>query len=178
MQSHIEELQQILPPPNSPKNNTGDWAAVESSLGIALPSDYKEFTKSYGSVKICNYLIIHTAFPWSDECKEFLLTLNQEYDAVVNGRSNIPYPDFPATGGLLPFGGTDSADIFSWITEGSPDDWGIFVWKFPGLKTYTFKNLNLSGFLVDLVSMRSPLFPKDMPPTFFSPERRGLVVTS
>lgn len=177
MKSRIAELMELLPPPAEPRNNVGDWAEVEADLGTALPSDYKEFTERYGTVKICDYFVVHTAFPWKEDFKQFLLTYHRQYDKVVMGRSKIPYPDYPAAGGLLPFAGTDSADVFSWITEGPPDEWGIFMWSYPGRTTFTFKELNLSGLLVDLLSMRSPLFPEEMPPTFFSEESRGLIVT-
>ena len=95
MKSRIEEVRRILPPPTSPRNTDGDWSVVESSLGTSLPADYKEFTRLYGSVKICDYLVIHTAFPWNEESREFLLSLNQEYDEVTNGRHGISFPDCP-----------------------------------------------------------------------------------
>jgi hypothetical protein len=50
MESHIRKLMQVLPPPESPKNNQGDWNAVKKYLGTILPSDYKEFTEAYGTV--------------------------------------------------------------------------------------------------------------------------------
>jgi hypothetical protein len=178
MQNKIEELKKLLPPPSIPRNNSGDWSDVERALGTKLPSDYKQFTELYGTVKICNYLVIHTAFPWSEESLEFRLTLNQEYDAVVDGRENIPFADYPTQGGLLPFGGTDSGSIFSWITEGDPDDWGVFAWIFPGEPVYTLRSVNLSMFLVDLLSESSPLFPDNMPMNFFSPENRRLLITN
>lgn len=89
----------------------------------------------------------------------------------------IAYPTFPDAGGLLAIGGTDSADVISWITVGDPDNWGIFFWNWPGEQAFTFRDLNLTGFLVELASMKSSLFPECMPPSFFSPEKRGVVVT-
>jgi len=178
MNSRIEELVELLPPPSTPRNNQGDWSQLESSLGTRLPTDFKDFTGVYGTVKICNYLMIHTPFPFNQDYTEFLRSLCQEYDNVTGGRQNIPFPFFPKAGGLFGIGGTDNSDIISWITEGDPDDWGIFFWEWPGELTFTFKELNLTGFLVELASMRSPLFPGSMPPTFFSEENRSVVPTN
>lgn len=178
MQSNIQELIRLLPPPTSPRHNRGDWAQVEAALNTALPDDFKEFTEAYGSVKICNYLVIHTPFPFKEEYSTFLGSLSQEYDSVVGGRDKILLSEFPEPGGLLGIGGTDSADVISWITKGQPNEWGIFFWKWPGTDVFTFEQLNLTGFLVDLVSMRSPLFPLLMPEPFFSPEKRGIIVTN
>lgn len=178
MQSKVSELRTLLPPPTDPRNNSGDWEVVESSLGTRLPRDYKEFTELYGTVKICNYLVIHTAFPWDTAFKDFLLSQSGQYDAVVNGRARVCHPDFPKLGGLLGIAGTDNGDIISWITEGDPDEWGIFVWIFPGIETFAFEDHNLSSLLLSIVDMSSPLFPDHLPDTFFLPENRNLFVTN
>ena len=147
-------------------------------MGTRLPRDFKEFTEVYGSVKMCNYLWVEAPFPVRDGYpKDLLRIAAAEYDGVVGGRANIPFLEFPEPGGLLPAARTDSADVISWITEGDPDEWGIFLWSWPGLKAVTMKDMNLSAFLVDLVSMRSPLFPEFFPETFFSPEQRRLIVS-
>jgi hypothetical protein len=107
-----------------------------------------------------------------------LLTLNQQYDQVVNGRDNIPFADFPTHGGLLPFGGTDNGDIVSWITGGAPDEWDVFFWEFHGLKTIELKSLSFSEFLVECFDQHSTVSPGLAPWAFFCPEQRGLVVTT
>lgn len=85
MKSRIDELMQLLPPPVSPCHNRGDWTQVEAALGTRLPTDFKEFTNAYGSVKICNYLVLHTPFPFQPDYAGFLMSLSQEYDNVVGG---------------------------------------------------------------------------------------------
>jgi hypothetical protein len=177
LKSRINELIELLPPPEGVRNTTGDWELVEKDLGIRLPDDFKAFTELYGSVKICDCLFIHTPFPWDEGARAFQLSLCQQFDRVVAGRKNVPFSNFPALGGLLGFGGTDNGDIVSWITEGEPNDWGIFFWNFPGLETFTFRELNLSGFLVELLTLTSPLFPNTMPDNFFTPEERRIDVT-
>ncbi len=177
MKSCIDELTKQLPPPNSPRNNSGEWPDVEQLIGTSLPQDFKDFTARYGTVKICNYLNIHTPFPLSATYALFLHSLSDEYDAVVGGREHIPYPAFPAPGGLLAIGTTDSADVISWITDGNPDEWGVFFWKWPGLETVAYRQLNLTAFLLELVTLKSSLFPAQMPVTFFSQEQRSIVQT-
>lgn len=177
MNSRIHEIVTLLPPPKLPKNNIGDWRAVATDIGIELPRDFKDFTELYGSVKFCDYLFVHTPFPWSQRARSFRLDIGREYDAIPGGRTNVPYPDFPNTGGLLVAGATDNGDLFSWITEGDPDEWGIFFWVFPGLHAFTFRDLNLTGFLAEILSLRSPLFPDHLPEYFFGSDQRHLIVT-
>jgi hypothetical protein len=150
---------------------------VEAALGTGLPTDFKEFTELYGTVKICNYLCVHTPFPVRPEYAAFLRSLSAEYDAVAGGRDHVPYPDFPAPGGLLGITGTDSGDVLSWITAGGPDEWGVFFWHWPGLDVYPYPRTTLTGFLVRTLRQDPALFPHALPETFFSPDSRGLVVT-
>ena len=56
----------------------------------------------------------------------------------------------------------DNSDVISWITEGEPNEWGIFVWNWPGLETTVFRHLNLTGFLFELVRVHRAGWP--LPP--------------
>jgi hypothetical protein len=121
--------------------------------------------------------VIHTAFPWDENFGQFLLTLDKQYDLVVDGRENIPFPIFPTSVWLLPFGGTDAGDVISWITGGLPEEWGVFVWGFPGVNTYCYKSLNLSEFLIEMLDVSSEIYGRHGSAEFFSPENRTLLVT-
>lgn len=178
MNENLEKLIALLPPPKSPRHNIGNWNEVESALNTRLPGDFKEFTSIYGSVKICNWLFFHTPFPFNKDYPTFLRSLCNQFDEVLGGRENVPFPNFPSPGGLLPIGATDNADVISWITEGdNPDAWGVFFWAFPGIDTFTFRERNLTGVLLDIVNLTSPLFPTAMPVDFFSVENRRVDVT-
>lgn len=44
----IDRLCELVPPPVNPVYHQGDWEAVESQLGLALPADYKLLIERYG----------------------------------------------------------------------------------------------------------------------------------
>jgi hypothetical protein len=188
MHPNVVLLIESLPPPQRPSYNRGDWRLVERELGTRLPSDFQDFTEVYGAVQICDMLWFHTPFffvgqtsytPLQGEkqgYREVLLSSLRQMDAVVGGRENVPFPDYPAPGGLLPVGATENADLIAWITKGPPDQWGTFVWKFPGLEAFTFPRLNITGLLLALLSLESPLFPTVFDPDQFSAENRRVAV--
>jgi hypothetical protein len=158
----------------------GDWVDVERILGTSLPCDFKDFTEVYGSVEICHWLWFHTPFAFDpQELRDLLLTslarLGQ-FDSEVSRRADIAYPDYPSPGGLLPIGTTEDGDVIAWITEGAPEEWGTFFWFRPGIKTFPFGNLSVTGFLLDLLSLKSPLFSAGLDPGPFSAENRRVDV--
>ena len=44
----LGELLTVLPPPADVVASVGDWRVIEAQIGVALPSDYKEFVSLYG----------------------------------------------------------------------------------------------------------------------------------
>lgn len=182
MTSTLRALTTLLPPPQSPTHNHGDWALVEAEVGCTLPDDFKEFTEIYGCVSISGCLWLHSPFYYVGEGAfqpllghkqsyiELLMSALKSMDEVVDGRANVPFPDFPAPRGLLPIGATDNGDVIAWITDGEPNNWGTFFWAFPGLNTFSFPALSLTGLLLEIATQKSPLFPSALGPTFFSPE--------
>jgi SMI1 / KNR4 family (SUKH-1) len=172
MHPNIAKLVTLLPPPENKRYNTGDWSEVERELGSGLPRDFKEFVELYGSVEICNWLWFHTPFSFREGFSEILTRSLRQIDAVVGGRQNVPYPDHPLRPGLLPIGATEDGDIIAWITKGDPDDWGVFVWLFPGLKTFVFESFSVTSFVLDLLDGTSPLFDAGLAAESFQPEYR------
>ena len=53
MNPRFQSLTQLLPPPQTPVENQGDWTNVEQQLGMPLPADYKWFISTYGTGSIC-----------------------------------------------------------------------------------------------------------------------------
>lgn len=81
-----------------------DWAAVESRLGTALPSDYRHMVETFGEGAFDGYL-----------------DLNQE-----------PWPDLREDG-LLIWAGTEHEDLYCWRADGDdPDRWPVVVRSFDG----------------------------------------------
>ena len=123
METQIERLVQLMPPPTSPQCSQGDWAAVEDCIGTGLPADYKSFVNTYGSVVLFNWLRISTPFPfdmeiWSAGLLRFREVVDKYRDLVDGG---IPFSIFPDPGGLLPIATTDSTQWVCWITNGNPN---------------------------------------------------------
>jgi hypothetical protein len=126
----IEGLMQIMPPPPEPKEASGDWQAVESSLGTALPDDYRRFIDAYGTGQIDAFLGVLNPF-----------SAGPYYNLLSAGRAHLdglrelreasgrflPFPLFPEPGGLLPIAITDNGDTIHWLTNGAPDAWTIVV---------------------------------------------------
>ncbi|MCC7420475.1 MAG: hypothetical protein IT428_09350 [Planctomycetaceae bacterium] len=188
MHPNARQLIELLPPPESPRYAVGDWSEVERHLGTALPQDFKDLTEAYGAVSFCQSFWLHTPFYFIGESayvpllssptpyRSLLMSRLPEIDAVVDGRANVPYPDFPQTNGLLPIGANDNGDILAWITSGLPEHWGVFYWHFPGIKTFAFPETSLSQFLLQLLSLDSPLFPDVFSPQFFDVDHRRVDV--
>lgn len=186
MHANVAKLIQVLSPPENPKYNRGNWDEVAHEIGTGFPTDFMDFTEAYGAVEICKSLWFHSPFyfvgdgayqPFAGEREEYrhvLLSRLEEMDAVVGGRAQVPFPDYPKSGGLLPIGANDNGDIVCWITEGEPDEWGTFYWSFPGLSTFTFRELNITGFLLDVLSLNSPLFPSVFHRRNFEPDMRSV----
>ncbi|MEU2507556.1 hypothetical protein ABZ621_22995 [Streptomyces sp. NPDC007863] len=114
-----------------------DWAAVEDRLGTALPVDYKQLAEVFGEGAFDGYLRLYV--PGSDGSgpggrgsggsgsdlagNAFRLA---DHARVHGGTLWEPYEVYPAPGGLLPWGDTEQADTFYWLTEGrDPDRWPI-----------------------------------------------------
>jgi hypothetical protein len=128
----IDSLKLVLPPPANPAytGTQGEWAAVESGLGVTLPRDYKQFISEYGAGSIDEYLVVYSPF-WSESSLAHeLARLQHAYHYLVAslGYFPVPYPIFPEVGGLLPWGSTANGDVCSWITDqGDPDRWPILI---------------------------------------------------
>lgn len=63
----------------------------------------------------------------------------------------LPYPMWPAPGGLIPFGGTDNGDFLFWLQKGAPDDWCVVVWD-RGMQEFEVLNCGLTAFLAGLAT--------------------------
>jgi len=153
----IEKLVNVLRLPKEPIE-TGDWSkwpAIEQSIGISLPTDYKKFINKFGSVDIGKIFIIYNPFSSNkylnlvqriDEGLYALRYLKKKY-----GDSECPYALFPESDGLLPWGISDNGDGLYWLTKGHPDNW-IIVLNEARDPEYEEHNVSLTGFLTSLIS--------------------------
>ncbi|WP_344590283.1 hypothetical protein [Actinomadura vinacea] len=127
----MNEFAALFGPPQA-EPVTVDWNAVESWLGLPLPSDYKALVTAYGPLDIGEAIWLHTpcALPGRFDYGEWLKTTHR--DCRILSRSAPPYepPAFhPAQGGLLAWGTTRSASYLFWDTSASadPDEWPVVI---------------------------------------------------
>ena len=164
----IKQLCIIMPPPTSPEN-IGDnnlWDSVEKRIGIVLPDDYKEFISIYGTGYIGDFIRVFNPF-----CEYPSLNLEKQINDQLGalrqikddfGESESPYPLFPESNGLLPWGITDNGDVLYWLTRGSSDQWHSVVNESRGPYFEEFQD-SMVTFLIKLIQgeIQSDIIPRD-----------------
>lgn len=156
----LDKLKKLLPPPENPVDNRGDWEQVEELLGTTLPKDYKQFTEIYGAGEINKFFRIYTPFTKNPS---FHFGIWKPYAEAFrpirdNFPKDFPYPLFPEKGGALTFGFTISGDNTFWITQGIPDRWFIAS-RQHGFPMVSYKKHNLIKFLIDLLQEKLDPMP-------------------
>jgi hypothetical protein len=112
-----------------------DWDAVEHSLGLGLPGDYKHLIEVFGPGSFDGYLLLPSPF-WVSRTHnqldffQYLAYAQEAMDAPLE-RGELPYPLYPDPGGLLLWGGTIDGNLLFWNTRGrtlTPGRW----WRVTG----------------------------------------------
>jgi hypothetical protein len=163
----LDKLLKVLPPPKRPLHNQGDWAAVEAAVGLRLPPDYKEFIAAYGRGTISNCLEIESPFGLKPDIRQWWTDWAAFYDCVAEYEP-LPYPIYPQSGGLLPFGTLGDVDILNWRTDGKPEQWP-FVYYDRTEGFFEIKRLTAVEFVLEAVTRRSPLLIRLRSESAFSP---------
>lgn len=147
----------VLSPPATPyeRGINEEWPAIESTLRIVLPNDYKEYINTFGTGRINGYLSPYN--PFSDN--RFLNLVKQIPNQLGIlqrikdewGNEECPYPLYPEPHGLLPWGVTGNGNVLLWATIGCADDWTIVVsgGRNPGYEEF---DMSMTDFLVKLLS--------------------------
>jgi hypothetical protein len=113
-----------------------DWEEIESTLGTALPADYKLIINVYGSGSFNDLFSLFSPFETESgnlvnqaltrECFGNSRLENYKEMQSISPRS-CPFPTFPEPGGLLPLGGDSNGGDAYWLTEGEPDNWPLVL---------------------------------------------------
>jgi hypothetical protein len=159
----IEALERVIPPPAVPfEAFSGPWEPIEAELGTALPQDYKDFVRLYGSGYFMEFMGIYV--PRSRNPNLRLESRVRTIGEYLVYDDEPPYPLWPSLGGLLNFGGTDNGDELFWLARGAPADWKVIVWD-RGLFTFEVLECGLSDFLAGLVAgdILPAAFPEMLP---------------
>lgn len=142
------------------------WSAIEKSIGIVLPRDYKEYIGVFGTGCIGDFLWPLNPFSENkylnlvkamDGLLFALRTLKEEF-----GDSQCPYLLYPEPEGLLPWGITDNGDGLFWLTVGPPDNWVVVINEARAPLYEEYKE-SMTGFLAKLIEGKivSEIIPAD-----------------
>lgn len=109
-----------------------DWEVVESSLGISLPSDYKELCDRFGPGYFSEYVWVmpglgrQSVLYWKQEHKEMF-----EENPVGEELTFSPYKPCGVDGedGLLCWGTSETGGFFFWLVDAgvNPNEWPIIA---------------------------------------------------
>jgi hypothetical protein len=168
----VDELREVLLPPERPFFADGDWAAVEVAVGTPLPADYKAFIATYGAGWISNGLVIHSPFIWAAQGRDIRQAwadwASMYQDFAEYGGVEMLYPVFPQPGGLLPFGSLADFHVLNWLTVGEPEGWP-FVYYHRDHGFFEIKGLSAVEFILEAVTQRSPLLKLTGSESLFTP---------
>jgi len=137
----IDDLIELVPPPNDPIDATGNWRRVEAELGVALPADYIQLVEQYGKGKFVDFFGMLDPFgpsEWEDHYSAPSLVASSWLLMETQGPIRdeypewYPYPLFPERDGLVQWAVTDNGGYLCWLTRGHPHDWPIVVWDSRG----------------------------------------------
>lgn len=164
----IEALCEKMIPPKQPLEcgSEEEWHKIEKQLGTALPSDYKEYIRTFGTGKIGAFLLPFNPFAKNKylnlvgQRKETLDALREFYD-----EAGYAFPLFPDPNGLLPWGVTDNGDLLFWQTRGEPDAWTVVVDESRGGSNEQYDE-TMTSFLAKLIA--GELVSKIIPKKFIS----------
>jgi hypothetical protein len=167
----LDQLVRIMPPPETLLAPGGDWLAVTSAVGTALPADYMAFIERYGTGRVSGFLWVHNPFEENvhlNLLSQHRITLEADREVRESFPDLVPEPLFPETGGLFPWAVTDNGDRLYWRTKGVPDAWSVVVWESRG-PDYESYSLSMAGLLYAWLrgEINVPMFPpEDWEPAF------------
>lgn len=157
----IEALTKVVRPPVSPSGVfLGPWEPLEAEIGVALPPDYKELVRVYGSGYWMEFFGLSVP-----RIENLNICLEYQIPLVCNSFRQLgtaAHLLWPAPGGLLPLGGTDNGDELFWLSRGPPAEWPIVVWDRGGeFETFEY---DLTSFLagVAMGEILPEAFPEDL----------------
>lgn len=187
---YLMRLVELWPPP-SRKCHSGiieGFEKVERSLGMTLPSSYKELVHTYGDGEWFEMLYVLNPFyaqlndlePWFCGQRGYSGGLSW-CNALREGRKEYPedfiYPIYPEPGGVFPWAFLYGGDVLYWLTEGSPDKWPSFL-AARGDRDAEWERYDMSVTeILWRLASNDPAFAKSCLGSFIAPSLRSTVFT-
>ncbi|MFI7673813.1 SMI1/KNR4 family protein [Actinophytocola sp. NPDC049390] len=134
------------------------WDEIERSLGLRLPDDYKEIVGKFPVGHFQGFLRVLRPGDRGGEPSEYLGYYSHRLDDMRSWQADeserFPYPVFPESGGLIPWGETTRGDLFFWLTDLiDPNSWPVIVTDYE-FSSWQKVSKGLAGFLCDVVTGR------------------------
>ncbi len=124
--SDLERVAPALLPHRSATVRPIDWQLLRTSLGVALPADYREFADRYPALSIAGSMILRVPEPGDESA--FVSGVHSIGEEMAFMAVDEVYTFHPEADGLICWGGTDTGDTFFWRNNGpDPDRWPAVV---------------------------------------------------
>lgn len=128
---NFEALRAVMSPPRS-GGDVIDWDAVEDELGVAFPSDYKQFVGTYGGGTIDETISIISLSDGTDKWRQEYLNADEYlFDGDIEAELGVEFPGEDPPGGLLvPWAVAPSGAVGYWFASGDdPDQWPVVIFR-------------------------------------------------
>ena len=162
----VRDLLALLGNPPRPDHRI-DWDAVEATLGLALPEDYKEFIEAIGPGGIGDEIVL--TCPDADNPNLNFLVYNDDMTGafrtlLAREPIDLPYPFYPDKDGLVAWAYTANGHVFYWSTAGPASDWAVVVGEARGPDWYQFDG-GTAEFLLGLLggTITVPFLDDELP---------------
>lgn len=165
----IDELTAFVEIPKTPSEVPAkpNWEKIEKKIGLKLPSDYKNFVITFGSGLLGSFVYVFNPFSKNEgiELTAGITSLCKTLKQLKahEGEREVPFPIYPDTPGLLPWGGDENGNGYYWLTDGKPDQWPTIVcagrdsrWQKFDMSMTTFLAKSLQG------EIKCKIWPSDV----------------
>lgn len=139
------------------------WEQVEETLGIKFPTDFKELMLRFPSGAFFKRFYVISPVQNLRRLREFQQNHDDDLSPIReywgDPFMNTPYPPYPETGGVIPWGRSDGL-IFYWReTDPNPDNWPIVFTDF-GFNNWGEYRGSASALLLKLLTgkFENPVF--------------------
>lgn len=112
-----------------------DWTTIETSLRLVLPDDYKKLVETFPPGRFQGVVKLIRPGDHDRSAAEYLGYYERRLEDMRRWRKDeplrFPYPIYPESGGLLPWGVSQRGDLFFWLTNSDdPNSWHLVTTVF------------------------------------------------